>query len=45
MHFLKTWLTKHILGDDTQMGAYFIKVKKTPLSRFVWVAVVFFLPF
>jgi hemerythrin len=33
MHFLKTWLTKHILGDDTQMGAYFIKVKKTPRSN------------
>lgn len=33
MHFLKTWLTKHILGDDTQMGAYFVKVKKTPRSN------------
>ena len=33
MHFLKRWLTNHILGDDAEMGAYFLAVKKTPRRK------------
>jgi len=33
MHFLKQWLTHHILGDDAKMGAYFVNVKKAPRQQ------------
>lgn len=33
MHFLKQWLTHHILGDDAKMGAYLVSVKKAPRQR------------
>jgi hemerythrin len=33
MHFLKQWLTKHIQGDDAQLGAYLVSVGKASPQR------------
>ena len=33
MHFLKRWLTTHIMGDDAKAGLYFLSVKKAPRRK------------
>lgn len=33
MHFLRHWLTHHILGEDKRFGAYVLDVARTPKRR------------
>ncbi|MGD8908391.1 MAG: bacteriohemerythrin [Chromatiales bacterium] len=38
MHFLKTWLTKHILDEDMEYSSFFIKAGAQPkLSKRSWI--------